>query len=71
MIFDYHMLNEMLVKIKIIIGIKNFDDTKILKELDQKLYDKATLKNIVALIQFAIKDDANFYPQIFFEAFVI
>ena len=41
---DDYMLDKVLNKIKEIIGIKNFDDTKILMDADDKLPDDITLK---------------------------
>ena len=38
------MLDKVLSKIKEIIGIKNFDDIKILMDADDKLPDDITLK---------------------------
>ena len=46
-------------------GIKNFDDTKILIDTNDKLPGYITLKNVVILITCAIKDDNKFYSQIF------
>ena len=55
MVGDY-MLDKVLDKIKMIIGIKKFDDTKILIEADDKLLDDVTLKNVVIIITCAIKN---------------
>ena len=55
MVGDY-MLDKVLDKIKMIIGIKKFDDTKILIEADDKLLDDVTLKNVVIIITRAIKN---------------
>ena len=55
-VVDDYMLDKLLDKIKEIIGIKNFDDTKILIETDDKLPDEITLKNVVILITCVIKD---------------
>ena len=49
-------------KIKEIIEIIKFDDTKILFDTDDKSLDYVILKNVVILITCAIKDDAKFYP---------
>ena len=67
MILDINILDKVLVKIKIKIGIGKFDDTKKLIDTDNKLADKITLKNIVILISCVIKDDDNFYPKLFLE----
>ena len=63
---DNSILNKVLDKIKKIIGIEKFDDTKILIETDDKLLDDVTIKNVI-LITFVIKDDGKFYPQIILE----
>ena len=55
MVGDY-MLDKVLDKIKMIIGIKKFDDTKILIEADDKLLDDVTLKNVVIIITCAVKN---------------
>ena len=62
---DGNILDKVLDKIKNIIGIEKFDDTKILIETDGKLPDDITIKNFVILITWIIKDDGNFYPQLF------
>ena len=67
MILDINILDKVLVKIKIKIGIGKFDDTKKLIDTDNKLADKITFKNIVILISCVIKDDDNFYPKLFLE----
>ena len=54
-------------KIKEIICIEKFDDTKVLIETDDKLPDDITFKNDVILMTCAIKDDDRFYPQLFLE----
>ena len=43
---DYYMLNKVLDKIKEIIGIKQFDDTKISNDTDNKLPNNITLKKL-------------------------
>ena len=57
---------KILDKIKEIIGIEKFDNTKILVDTNDKLQE-ITLKNIVILITCDIKDDGKFYSQIFIE----
>ena len=54
-------------KIKEIICIEKFDDTKVLIETDDKLPDDITFKNDVILMTCVIKDDDRFYPQLFLE----
>ena len=54
-------------KIKEIICIEKFDDTKVLIETDDKLPDDITFKNDVILMTCVIKDDNRFYPQLFLE----
>ena len=66
MVNDY-MIHKVLDKIKETIGIAKFDDAKILLDTDDKLPDYITLKNVVILITYIIKDDGKFYPQIFLE----
>ena len=52
-------------KIKEIMGIGKFDDTKILVETDGKSPDDITFKNVTILFACVIKDLDEFYPQIF------
>ena len=61
---DDYMLNKVLEKIKEIISIKEFDDTKILIDADNKLPDDITLKSVVTLMVYVAKDDGKFYPHI-------
>ena len=63
---DY-VLDKVLDKIKETIGIVKLVDTNILFDMDEKLPDYITLKNVVILITCIIKDDGTFYPQIFWE----
>ena len=65
--FNDFMVNKPLDKIKEMISIEKFDNTKILSDTDQKLSDDITLKNVVILMACVIKDDDDFYPQIFLE----
>ena len=44
--------------------LDKFDDTKILIDIDDKLPDYITFKNVVILRTCIIKDDAKFYPHI-------
>ena len=66
MVNDY-MLDKILDKIKEIISIVKCDDTNILINTNDKLPGYITLKNVVILITCAIKDNVNFYPQMFLE----
>ena len=47
---DDYMLYKLLDNIKEMIGIGKFDDTKILIDMDDKLPDDITLKNVVILM---------------------
>ena len=67
LMIDGYMLNKVLDNPKEIIGIKKFDDTKILIDTDEKLTDDISFKNVVILMTCVIKDDSKFYPQIFFK----
>ena len=58
---DY-MLDKVLDKIKMIIGIEKFGDTKILIDTDDKLDNKVPLTNVMVLISCVIKDDGKFHP---------
>ena len=61
---DDYMLDKVSDKIKEIIGIKKFDDSKILIDKnDKSLYD-ITLKNVAILITC---DNDKFYLQLFSE----
>lgn len=66
MIYDY-VLYKVLNKTKEIIGVKKFDDLKIIIDTDDKFPDNITLKNAVILMTCVIKNDGKIYPQIFFE----
>ena len=54
LIVDNYMLQKLLEKIKEIIGIDQFDDTKVLIETDVKLPDGITFKNVVILMKCVI-----------------
>ena len=58
------MLDKVLDRIKKIIGIENFDDTK---DTDDKLRNDITFKNIMILMTYVIKDHGKFHPQLFLE----
>ena len=68
---DNHILDKVSDKIKMIVAIEKFDDTKIFIETDDKLPDNVTLKNVVKLITCVIKDNDKFYPQIFLEETIV
>ena len=70
MIDDY-ILDKVLGKIKMIIDIEKFDDTKILIDTGDKLADEVTIDNVVILVSSVIKDDDKFYPQLLEEALVV
>ena len=65
MMVDYYILRKVSSKIKEIISIEKFGDTKILVVADDKFPENSTLKNVVILIICVIKDGDKFYPQIF------
>ena len=65
MMVDYYILRKVSSKIKEIISIEKFGDTKILVVADDTFPDNSTLKNVVILIICVIKDGDKFYPQIF------
>ena len=50
LIVDAYTLDKVLDKIKMIISIEEFNDTKILVETDDKLPDDVTLKIVALLI---------------------
>ena len=62
MVEDY-MVGRVLNKIKKIIDIEKFDDTKILIETDDKLSDDINLKKFVISMTCVIKDCNAFYLQ--------
>ena len=64
---DNYKLDEVLDRIKEIIGIEKFDNTKILVDKDDKLPDDVTKNMLKYLMTFIIKDDGKFYPQLFLE----
>ena len=64
MIDDY-MVHKVLDKTKEIIGIKKFDDTKILINTDDKLSHDITLKRVVILLTVLIKMVINFIHSFF------
>ena len=58
---DDYILDIKLRKIRKIIGIEKFDNTKILINTDDKLPDDITFKNVAILITSVIKDDGKCY----------
>ena len=57
---DDYMLDKVLDKIKEILVIEKFDNTKILIDADDKLPNDITLRNVLILITCIIKDDNKF-----------
>ena len=64
---DDSMLDKVSDRVKEIIDIEEFDNTKILINKDDKFPDNITLKYVVILITCVMKDDSKFYPQLFLE----
>lgn len=50
MMLNDFMLDEVLEKIRMIISIEKFDETKILINMDDQLSDQITLKRVVILL---------------------
>ena len=63
---DDYTLNKILDKIKKI-GIEKLEDTKILIDEDDKLPDDISLKNVVILMTYIVKDGDEFYLKFFLE----
>ena len=61
------MLNRVLDKIKMMIGIEKFKNYKILIDTEKSLAYEVTLKNVMISISCVVKADDKFYPQIFLE----
>ena len=57
---DDYMLDKVLDKIKEILVIEKFDNTKILIDADDKLPNDITLRNVLILITCIIKDDNKY-----------
>ena len=66
MVGDY-MLDKILEKIKEIMDVEKFNNTKILIDRDGRLTDDITLENFVILMTCFIKDNDRFYSQLFLE----
>ena len=62
---DDYMLHKVLDKLKKIIDIKKFDDTKIFIDTDDKLPDDITIKILLILLTCVIKDDEYFMQKHF------
>ena len=62
-----YMLDKVSEKIKEIMRIEKFDDTKIKIDTNNELTDDITLKNVAILMASVIKDDDQFYPKLFLE----
>ena len=65
--FSVKMCNTWIKKDKVnkMISIENFNHNNILIDTDDKLSVDITLKNMLIVITFIIKDDGKFCPQIF------
>ena len=57
------MLDKVLDKIKRIIGIEHFDNTKILTDTDDKFPFDISFKKVVIIMTCVIKDNNKFNPQ--------
>ena len=64
MMIDDYVLDKVFGKIKEIIVIELFDDTKILIDTDDKLPGKITLEVVVGLMTCTINDDDKFSSQL-------
>ena len=64
LIVGNYVLDKVLGRFKKIIGIKEFDKTKILIDTDDILPDNITFRNAVVLMTSVIKDNGKFYPQL-------
>ena len=65
MLIDGYVLDKVLLKIKEIVGTEKFHDTIILIDKDDKPPHDVTLKNVVILITYVIKDGEKLYQQLF------
>ena len=66
MLVNDYILQKVLDKIKEIIHIEKFYNTKILIDKVDELPDDIIFKNVI-LMTSVMKDDNKFYPQIFLE----
>ena len=64
---DDYMLYRVLDKIKEIIRITKPDDTKVLIDTNEKLSHDITLKTVLILTTFFMKDDGKLYLRLFLE----
>ena len=62
---DYYILGGVLDQIKMIIVIEKLDDTEILIDSDNRFTDEVSLKNVMILISFVIKDADKFFHNYF------
>ena len=67
---DDYMLDKVLGKVKLIIGIEKFNDTQKLTDTDDQLADEVTQKSNVILSLCVIKDDKCYSQIILKEALV-
>ena len=65
MLIDGYVLDKVLLKIKEIVGTEKFHDTIILIDTYDKPPHDVTLKNVVILITYVIKDGKKLYQQLF------
>ena len=65
MLIDGYVLDKVLLKIKEIVGTEKFHDTIILIDTDDKPPHDVTLKNVVILMTYVIKDSEKLYQQLF------
>ena len=68
---DNYKLDEILDRIKEIIGIEKFDDTKILVDKDDKLPDDVTKNMLKYLVTCIIKDDGKFDGKTIFRRSIV
>ena len=58
------ILEKVLDRVKQIIGIEKYDNTKILLDTNDKFPEKITLKSVVVLKTCVIRYDDKFFPQL-------
>ena len=64
---DDYMVDKVLDKIKELIGIEKFDDTKIMINTDDKLPNEISLKRVVISMTYVIKDDHKLCSLVFLD----
>ena len=64
---DNYILDNIIDRIKEIVGIGEYDNTKILIDTDDKLLEDVPFNNVVILSKCIIKDDGKFCSQLFLE----